>query len=191
MCNISYLVLFSSEDRRWKITDFGFTTEGSSKRVVVTTYSRGTTCYRAPELLCDSPIYTNKVDIWAFGCIAYEVLTGKRAFSGDQSARECLRSDHKFQVLRLAGFNAVSRYFETLISDTLVVDWGKRRSAWDIAKAINLEVLMRHLLINRGTLVQWPRCPSCRPLPNPKVVLLCKRELIVVRASEVAVLWRM
>lgn len=47
---ISILVLFSSANRCWKIADFGFTTDGSSKRPLVTTFGRGTPCYRAPEL---------------------------------------------------------------------------------------------------------------------------------------------
>jgi serine/threonine protein kinase len=49
----------------------------------VTKYGRGTAEYSAPEILLfepDKPAYTNKVDIWALGCILYELTTGERAF---------------------------------------------------------------------------------------------------------------
>ena len=36
--------------------------------------------YRAPELLLGQTKYTNKVDIWALGCIFYYMQTGKTLF---------------------------------------------------------------------------------------------------------------
>lgn len=42
----------------------------------------GTKWYRAPEILLGSKQYSNKVDIWSFGCIVVELLTKKVAFSG-------------------------------------------------------------------------------------------------------------
>src|SRR5271170_6784490 len=46
-------------------------------------YSRGTSCYRAPELLRLPATYTNKADMWAFGSIFYELSTFGKAFDGD------------------------------------------------------------------------------------------------------------
>lgn len=73
-------------DRKWKIADFGLTQEGTSRRVHSTKYARGTASYRAPELVRqveDNFKYTNKVDIWALGCIFYEVVFGKKTFADD------------------------------------------------------------------------------------------------------------
>lgn len=79
-------MLYRFGDNRWKITDFGLSVEGSSRRALTTRYGRGTASYRAPELLSDSGSrFNNKVDIWALGCISYELITRKRAFSGDHS----------------------------------------------------------------------------------------------------------
>lgn len=66
----------------WKIGDFGLTTDGTSKKKWTTRYVRGTNCYRAPELIREEK-YTNKVDIFAFGCVLYEATFSKKAFSDD------------------------------------------------------------------------------------------------------------
>lgn len=67
----------------WKIADFGLTSYGTSRKAITTHYSRGTAAYLAPEFLEEIPTYTNKVDIWAMGCIFFEVVFRKRAFAND------------------------------------------------------------------------------------------------------------
>jgi serine/threonine protein kinase len=83
------LVLYSSNGNLWKITDFGLTVEGTSKRAITTVYSRGTGGYRAPELLLDNPKFSSKVNIWALlGCILYELAAGEKAFASDLQVRD-------------------------------------------------------------------------------------------------------
>jgi serine/threonine protein kinase len=83
------IVLYSPQIKLWKIADFGLTAEGGSTRAPVTTkYARGTGGYRAPELLAKDPKYTYKVDIWALGCILYELSVKKKAFVDDWNVRE-------------------------------------------------------------------------------------------------------
>ena len=57
--------------------------------MLFTDFSHGTPGYRAPELLKESKgSFNNKLDIWAMGCILYELATGKKQFLDDWSVRE-------------------------------------------------------------------------------------------------------
>ena len=80
------IVLYSSERNSWKIGDFGITVRGTSKNPITTNEAKGTACYRAPEILKTvkgKTKYNNKVDIWAIGCIVYELTMEKQAFNSD------------------------------------------------------------------------------------------------------------
>lgn len=97
-----YTVLYSSKDSLWKLVDFGLTAEGSSKTNRITKYARGTPGYRAPEFLesDEKPgSYNNKVDIWAVGCILYELTTRKRAFKTDFAVHSYVTSAKNKDVI--------------------------------------------------------------------------------------------
>jgi serine/threonine protein kinase len=81
------IVLYSASDNVWKLTDFGVSAEATSKAARSTRYSRGTSSYRAPELLLDEPHFSNKTDIWALGCILHELATGRSLFREDWRVR--------------------------------------------------------------------------------------------------------
>lgn len=64
------------------MADFGLTCEGTSTRDIFTEFSHGTPGYRAPELVdSDEHTFSNKVDIWALGCIPFELATGAKPFA--------------------------------------------------------------------------------------------------------------
>ena len=89
MCLNSFcIVLYSGRDGRWKIADFGTATKATSKRLHTTRYARGTTCYRAPEILREDARVNNKADMFALGCILYEITTGHKLFPNDWNIRE-------------------------------------------------------------------------------------------------------
>ncbi|XP_067928764.1 serine/threonine-protein kinase Nek8-like isoform X2 [Watersipora subatra] len=69
-------VLLDKTRKVVKIVDFGISkvlTKSNAFSVV------GTPCYISPEL-CEGKPYNQKSDIWALGCILYEITTLKKAF---------------------------------------------------------------------------------------------------------------
>src|SRR5271169_1545979 len=95
---IYVLVLYCHRDNMWKLTDFGLTSEATSKQAITTRDARGTGGYRAPELFSEHPKFTNKVDIWALGCILYESTAGRRAFRDDFLVYEYSKSQSKLDI---------------------------------------------------------------------------------------------
>ena len=92
-------VLYSHKDRSWKVADFGLTCEGTSTAHIFTDFSHGTPGYRAPELLKDDGAsFTNKVDIWAMGCILFELATGAKPFVTDFAVSEYSRGGSEVET---------------------------------------------------------------------------------------------
>lgn len=81
-----------------KVLDFGlakvFATEVSRNETRPTPFSNdhsregeiaGTTAYMSPEQARGKPV-DKRTDIWAFGCVLYQMLTGRPAFGGETSS---------------------------------------------------------------------------------------------------------
>jgi serine/threonine-protein kinase len=79
-----------------KVLDFGLATiaapgdaRGEETRTVGPTHEGmvvGTPAYMSPEQARGLPV-DKRTDIWAFGCVLYEMLTGRRLFDGDSAAQ--------------------------------------------------------------------------------------------------------
>ena len=81
--------MYSSRKGCWKICDFGIASDGETNEARPTIDGRGTSGYRAPEILSESRgQYTNKADIWALGCIVFELCAGRRPFADDFAVKK-------------------------------------------------------------------------------------------------------
>ena len=77
-----------------KLLDFGLAKQGASlgpddvTRAGLTVEGQitGTLYYMAPEQLAGKPDIDSRADLFAFGCVLYEMITGKRAFDGSNTA---------------------------------------------------------------------------------------------------------
>ena len=92
----------------------------------------GTATYMSPEQAKGKPA-DKRSDIWAFGCVFYEMLTGERAFNGEDIAdvlSAVIRSDPRWDRLGLE----VPALVRTLLHNCLMKD--PRRRAGNMAAAI-------------------------------------------------------
>jgi hypothetical protein len=79
---------------RWKLADFGIARDQEIGTQDPTFAGGGTPYYMAPELWeMKSP--TVKTDLYAFGCLAYELLSGDPPYTGDLAA---VRAGHLTQA---------------------------------------------------------------------------------------------
>ena len=135
-------VLLNARTATWKITDFGLTCEGTSGRAYTTHYSRGTNCYRAPELIDETEkrVVTMKSDIWALGCVMYELIAEKKAFPSEYNVFLFTSENRKIEVPELPLH--VDRRFRSvigvLLQHTLAKDWWVRPSARSVFECLRI-----------------------------------------------------
>ena len=77
-----HVVLFSDEDRCWKITDIAQFSGAIAIRSRVLDCDPWNGCYEAPELIKDLSAKCNtQSDIWSLGCLVFELIScGKALF---------------------------------------------------------------------------------------------------------------
>lgn len=122
-----------------KLGDFGLAKEISTTDFAKTRV--GTPYYMSPELVSGHP-YNDKSDIWALGCVAYEMATLKTAFRGAIRSEE----DLYYQIRNASVPRIPSMYSDALwevILSMLDKDPLKRASAADIAKVPNIQLALK------------------------------------------------
>jgi serine/threonine protein kinase len=100
-------------------------------------FSRGTSGYRAPEVLREEAIYTNKVDIWAVGCILYELAAGNKAFHEDWAVREYAFGSDEIPLREINGWPsfANSQLFD-ILKQLLQKQWNERPDAKSLQSSL-------------------------------------------------------
>jgi len=75
--------IFISKDYTFKIGDFDFVKRLNGSKNIKATSQKGTINYMAPEMINpenNNNKYSNKIDIWALGCIIYELCNLDKSF---------------------------------------------------------------------------------------------------------------
>ncbi|RWR80585.1 putative receptor-like protein kinase isoform X1 [Cinnamomum micranthum f. kanehirae] len=101
------------ENFKPKLSDFGLAREGpSAGQTHVSTAVMGTYGYAAPEYI-ETGHLTAKSDVWSFGVVLYEILTGRRSLDRNRP-----RSEHKL-LDWVKQFPSESKRFSMIIDQRL------------------------------------------------------------------------
>ena len=115
-----------------KLIDFGLTVEENNNKGKVSTLLNqsvqpvfeGSVLYSSPEVM-ENDIITYKSDIWALGCIIYEMIKLRPPFNGDNPltiAKNVCEGNYE----RLNENDFKLREIIELVENCLIVDWKKR-----------------------------------------------------------------
>lgn len=122
------------DDSYVKVTDFSISCIdglGNRKNGI-----SGTPAYMAPESFDDSSEITEKSDIFSFGILSYELLTGLRPFYGDTMGqmRKAIQDEHPPQPSKIVRY--ISPELQDIIASMLLKDPSMRPSAKELYGAL-------------------------------------------------------
>lgn len=118
------------EEFRPKLSDFGLAREGpSADQTHVSTAVMGTYGYAAPDYIATGHL-TTKSDVWTFGVVLYEILTGRRSVEKNRPKKEQRLLEWVKQ------YPVESKQFSMII-DTRLEGRYSREGAREIAKLAN------------------------------------------------------
>jgi serine/threonine protein kinase len=95
--------------------------------------------YRAPELI-QHQNFDHKVDIWAFGCVLFEMITQRQAFGDEWEIRNFMAYPRKIKVFESdypEDIVVISKSIEGLINEMLQLKFNRRPSADSVLIKIN------------------------------------------------------
>ncbi|MSR60413.1 MAG: serine/threonine protein kinase, partial [Planctomycetaceae bacterium] len=72
--------LMLTKDRKVKLTDFGIARDTTATALTAAGRTVGTYAYMAPEQIRGKPPVDKKTDLYALGCVLFEMLTGETPF---------------------------------------------------------------------------------------------------------------
>eukprot|EP01006_Ploeotia_vitrea_P024373 TRINITY_DN57164_c0_g2_i1.p1 TRINITY_DN57164_c0_g2~~TRINITY_DN57164_c0_g2_i1.p1 ORF type:complete len:214 (+),score=33.52 TRINITY_DN57164_c0_g2_i1:53-643(+) len=73
---------------RCKLSDFGLARNQDTIHSFTNEEMKGTIRYTPPELLTDKPLPTTQGDVWMFGLVVFEMLTGDKPWKNAESVLE-------------------------------------------------------------------------------------------------------
>jgi eukaryotic-like serine/threonine-protein kinase len=74
--------LMINDDGKIKLTDFGIAKDLDATALTAEGRTLGTAAYMSPEQIRGTPAVSHKTDLYAFGVVLYQMLTGKPPFEG-------------------------------------------------------------------------------------------------------------
>lgn len=78
--------LFLAKDGQLRLGDFGIARDTQATALTAAGRTVGTYAYMAPEQIAGKPPVSRKTDLYALGCVMFEMLTGQTPFPADTPA---------------------------------------------------------------------------------------------------------
>ncbi len=115
-----------------KLSDFGLAIVVASQRITAAGKTMGTFHYMAPEQIRGKPPVTKRTDLYALGCVLYEMLTGNPPFDADHAA-EVLHQHLKESAPRVSqSVTNCPPQLDQLVADLLQKDPDLRPATADV-----------------------------------------------------------
>jgi serine/threonine-protein kinase len=120
-----------------KLSDFGLATVEAATKITAAGKTMGTFPYMAPEQIRGRPPVSPQTDLYALGCVIFEMLTGRTPFTGETPA-EVMHKHLDTRPPRVAEFVAdCPMGLESLVRDLLQKEPADRpASAFVVAKRL-------------------------------------------------------
>ncbi|KAM3375125.1 hypothetical protein P3S68_013839 [Capsicum galapagoense] len=142
---LNRIMFFWWVEKTAKLADFGFAQrvgiERQKKKL------RGTPMYMAPESVLDGK-YGTAVDIWAFGCTVFEMITGKKIL-------DCTGINDTLHLLCKIGMQSPDLHGEKLSRHT--VDFLNKCLATDPCSRWTADMLLNHPFLSTDNCVRQER----------------------------------
>ena len=103
-----------SDDGQVKVADFGIARAVNAETVTQTAAVFGTAAYVAPEQAQGAPV-DRRTDVYALGCVLYEMLTGRQPFTGDSAVALAYKHVSEAPVTPSAYDDAISPQLDAVV----------------------------------------------------------------------------
>lgn len=123
--------LLLTKGGRIKLADFGLALVADEDRLTAAGKTMGTFHYMSPEQIRGKPPLSNRTDLYALGCVIYEMLAGEPPFTGSHAGEILHRHVHDEPPRISAKVRDCPPQLETLILDLLKKDPAQRPSDAD------------------------------------------------------------
>ncbi|MGE5191358.1 MAG: protein kinase domain-containing protein [Deltaproteobacteria bacterium] len=146
-----------------KLGDFGLALVSAETRLTAAGKTMGSLHYMAPEQIQGKPPLSNKTDLYALGCVLFELLCGRTPFTGEAMA-EVLQQHIRQAPPRVSSFALdCPIQLEALIAELL-------QKAPDQRPPSAQAVATRLREIDQDVTVKAPRFDKNRPVGGPGAV---------------------